>query len=191
MEDKANAFFKDDFIVQTKCIELSSIPEEAMAWEFIQVSEYSPGIVKDDETVARLLFSPHHIDKVTNDIQPVAFSDVFDKGLSVNRLKYISIGDMCKFGDEMAKTMGKSNSEREFIAYMTGSVSEIRKQLAEGFRVFAVYDTSNESAIMHADVCSILSIDIDVNPKLTRKGIKKLVRARLSNIFSNLIVIEK
>ena len=64
--------------------------------ETVSVSQYSPGVVEDNEILIRQIYSPIHIDKQTGKILPLAFLDVQDKGMSVNRKIYSSIEELNK-----------------------------------------------------------------------------------------------
>jgi len=48
---------------QNKCEDLSAHYDIAIALETISLSEYSPGAVKPSESIARMIFSPLHIEE--------------------------------------------------------------------------------------------------------------------------------
>lgn len=185
MSQEAMSFFSDDTIAQTKCVALQSHHEQALSWENISVSKFSPGTVTNDEILVRAMFDPIHVDKETGEIKPTAYDDAIDKGLSTNRHKYSELYEIEIKAIEQAKEASKTRTPREYLGYVIASVSNIRNQYVYEKRIFAVFDTSLFDDISHADVCTILSKDH--HEALTRKSVKKLIRGRLSDCFSEQI----
>ena len=64
--------------------------------ETVSVSQYSPGVVEDNEILIRQIYSPHHIDEETGRVNTSAFTDAQDQGMSVNRKTYSSIEELNK-----------------------------------------------------------------------------------------------
>lgn len=185
--DNAINFFSNSAIEQVKCTHLQKDHVKALEWETNIVSVFSPGIVKDEETLIRTLFVPLHIDTDTGELKPSAFDDAMNKGLSVNRESLTSIEKIQTNAIEHAAVVSQTRSARDYYGYSTAKTSEIRAHEAYELRIFSVYDTSldEEDGKSHADVCAIISKD--AHEDLTEKGCKKLIRGRLHNCFSNIV----
>ena len=123
---EAKQFFSDELLSDIKSMELSNNPEKALLWEMESVSDYSPSVVHDNENIARLLFAPLHYDTEKNEVKPSAYSDVFNKGLSTNRLSMTNESKMYRQGVRMANEAKMTRSNRFFIGYMEESVSADR-----------------------------------------------------------------
>lgn len=183
MEQGAKEFFSDPVNKDNKCEWLSDNNEIALAWEQERVSKYSPGIVEDEEIIARQIFSPLHFDTGNGKLLPAAFANVKTNGLSVDRMAYTTDETLHDSGKAMATEANKSRTYREYFALCKAKVSTIRSILGGEIRIFAVYDTSYENRISHADVCKIATSSI-LPPNTS---LKLLVRKRLSEAFSEIV----
>ncbi|MDQ1339565.1 MAG: hypothetical protein QG567_717 [Campylobacterota bacterium] len=181
MEQSAKGFFADPANKDTKCEWLSNHNKIALEWEQGEVSNYSPSIVEDKEIIARQIFSPLHFDIVNGELLPSAFSDVENKGLSVDRMAYTTDKTLHYNGRTMAAEANQTRTYREYFALYKAKVSTIRSILEGEIRVFAVYDTSLENRKSHADVCKITTSSI-----LPAKSFKLFIRKRLSEAFSEI-----
>lgn len=123
--------------------------------ELESVSEYSPGIVLHEECLARLIFTPIHVDEDTGEVNAAAFNDVKDKGLSINRLTYITKSDLVQKGCAKAQADKAAGKEREFVGIIESVCLSIRSIKAESQRAFCVVDTALENDASHADVCQV------------------------------------
>ncbi|MCK5538974.1 MAG: hypothetical protein KAI79_19275 [Bacteroidales bacterium] len=171
---------------QNKCEGLSVNHEIAIALESISLSEYSPGIVVSSESIARMIFSPLHIEE-DGTIKASAFSDVKDKGLSVHRIEYIVGNKLECLGETMASNANEAGrTKRDYLGYVKVTTEEIRQLTGDEKRLFCVYDTAKEDEISHADVCAVF-LDEQQNPKLSKKAANKSRRKRLQKLFSTLI----
>jgi hypothetical protein len=122
------------------------------------VSLFSPGKIADGEVLCRSIYSPIHVDKETGCIVEAAFSDVKDKGLSVDRLSYIAAKDLSKKGEKKAEDDRAKGKNREYLGVVKANSVDIRKILsADKKRSFCVYDTAKANDRSHADVCQVLS----------------------------------
>ncbi|MCB4781690.1 MAG: hypothetical protein LGB70_02410 [Sulfurovum sp.] len=170
---------------QNKCGILSENYELSLELENISLSDYSPNVVRSSEDIARMVFSPLHIDE-DGTIKASAFDDVRDKGLSVHRLKYTKSGTLKIIGDAMASNaVGAGRSHRDYIGYVKALTEDIRKLMEGEQRLFCVYDTAKEEEKSHADVCAVLLVSD--NPNLGKKAANKQRRKRLQELFSPLI----
>lgn len=178
--------FDNPELSKTKCIHLSDNYEEALELEKLSVSRFSPSTVREDEHVARQVFSPIHVDSETGDIKTAAFTDAFDKGLSVNRISYASKEEIHQLGGDKAQLDRRNRPDRKYLGFITVNVADIRECLEGGKRIFAIFDTALEEVPSHADLCVLL---LNANESLTplpKKAARKKRRLTLKNLFSNL-----
>ena len=58
--------------------------------ELCQQSEHSPGVVENEEDIARIVIAPEHIDAATRELKPGAFriQHLKDRGLSLVRMQH-------------------------------------------------------------------------------------------------------
>lgn len=128
-------------------------PPKYCSCELESQSQYSPGIVSDEESVARLIFSPLHIKDGV--ILSAAFSDVDvdGRGLSVNRLDYCGEDFLKDAGaKKAAEDRQRTGKGRDYEGYIMASVCPVRCILHEGKRAFCVKDTALPENISHADI---------------------------------------
>jgi hypothetical protein len=170
-------FFSEHAESLEKCKLLVEIShDELIAWEEHKASEYSPGPVCNEEYLYRQINQPIHFDRTTNSFTPEAFNDVFDKGLSVNRVNYISYEE----NKEKAltrviqhNTSNPGKDPRSYIGCIQFHCHDFRaivKSFDDGVepvRVFAIYDTAYSNDQSHADICLIVKAD-----KLQRRSIR-------------------
>jgi len=119
------------------------------------VSPDSPGPVVGSETVVRLIYSPLHVDPVTGDVTEAAFSDVKDKGLSVQREAHVTSANIRAIGEQKrAQDDALGKKDRQFLGTVVAEVRTIREVTYDsGTRAFCVYDSALPSLQAHADVC--------------------------------------
>lgn len=168
----AEDFFNCKDSSSKKCHYLTENYEQSLEWEKESVSSYSYGIVKDDEILARNIFSPHHYDTNTGELTSLAFDDILNKGLSVLRCTYTTSDEIISIGE------AKKKDTHEYPGYITIQAKCIRDYIVESKRIMAIYDTALEDLLTHADICSIGA---------TTKSSKSLLRIFLRDNFSKLI----
>lgn len=168
---EAEVFFNCKVSSSEKCHYLTKNYEQALEWEKESVSSHSYGIVKDDEILARNIFSPHHYDTETGEIKSLAFDDVLNKGLSVLRCSYTTSDEIISIGED------KQKGTHEYLGYVTIQAKCIREYIIGLNRAMAIYDTALEDLLMHADICSIG----------VTKSSRGLLRIFLKDNFSELI----
>ncbi len=184
---EAITFFNDESIGKEKCKYLAEEHSRSLVWEQEATSLYSPKIVDDDETVARQIHSPHSYDKETEKLTTLAFDDMFNKGLSTNRLSLVcSIGELHNIGEKKAEKARETNPKREYIGLSISEVKKIRDCHEGNERWFTVHDTSLHNDISHADVCCIYPSRKFVG-KAERKGINRRQRELIQKVFSKVI----
>lgn len=168
----AKDFFNNPDLSSTKCHYLTENHEQSLEWEKGSVSPYSYSTVKDDEILARNIYSPHDYDKATGKLNSLAFDNILNRGLSVLRFDDTGHDEVVNIGQ------GKKKATHEYYGYVTVQTKCIRECLIDTKRAMAVYDTALANLLIHADICSI---------SVTTKGNKNLLRLFLRETFSELI----
>ena len=138
-------------------------------------SEWSPGLVGDNEAIARLVFSPLHVDENGN-VLSTAFSDIDSRGLSVNRLTYCPLHVLISLGrkkEAMDRDRGRHN--RTFLGFVEAPVSNVRyvKRPESDDRAFCVLDTALSDNASHADV---IFEDVSQLSKGQRKKLRRILQ---------------
>lgn len=173
--------FTDEALSKEKSKHLAKDYAKALEFERISVSSFSPRVVENCELLARQVFSPIHIDMDTNEVKPGAFDDVFNKGMSTNRLCIESEEVIHSYGETKARK-DRQQKDREYHGFITANAGEIRDCVIDSLiceQIFAIYDTSLADMIDHADVCAIAA------PKFN--GAQKIeIRQVLKKTFSDL-----
>ncbi len=132
------------------------------ACELTSVSEYSPGVVQDEEMVVRTIFNPAHIDP-DGHLSPSYFRATMGrKGLSIDRLLYINEEQLIK---QKRDTTGFSGD----LYFVKTSVRELRQvRDSDGTRLFAIYDTATVDNHAHAEVCMNLYFEKGTRSRLQK-----------------------
>lgn len=180
-------FFEANATNQDSCKALQNESlETQIEWESQTASEHSPGPVVDDEQLVRYWLNPVHFDRQTGTLKPTAFDEACSFGLSVNRLKHVTIDEVRDLAQCRVNQSGQANPDqvpRELIGYSAFSAAEVRKvQTADpppGRRAFGVYDTANPQDLSHADVCQIASKA--QGAKSARMQMRQLANSRLKS----------
>lgn len=185
----AKVFFENDEMSYQKSHYLAENYQIALNWEKESVSNHSPGQIAADELIARQVHSPIHIDNETNELTPAAYNDVFDKGLSTNRMSYLKNGTIHDLEEAKAEAdRCKGKNDRRYIGYVAAEVRDIRSitDLGTNERLFGVYDTGVKDSPHHADICMIRPGVIHGND-LPKKPLKKARRKLLKDAFGSLV----
>ncbi|WP_127075984.1 hypothetical protein [Rhodomicrobium lacus] len=124
------------------------------ACEAEAVSECSSGPVDNSETMARLIFSPIHLDE-RGDIVSSAFSDAWNSDLSVFREEKASREEL-DYAITKVKEIGLAKvppRPRELVAVGMAKASVVRAiRTKSNSNAFRIYDTANANAPDHASV---------------------------------------
>lgn len=147
------------------------------ACEAHSVSPHSPGPVRNDETVWRLILSPLHYDIAMRKVTESAFDDASGKGLSVQRLAVTGSEDDIRQRGHARAALKPDRAFECAIGAVAGAVRALRG-VEDGGR-FCIYDTAEPGDPGHADVCQ------------TRHGNKhtrRILRRELQKQFSLLIL---
>lgn len=176
-------FFTNECDLKERCKILSNEYDEALSWELISVSKYSPCAVDSKEFVVRQIFSPIHIDN--DEIKVAAFDDASNKGLSLNRILYSGEEEIHALGEAKAERDRSVRPDRKYIGFTKACVLNIRECVEGEKRVFAVFDTGLEDVSDHCDLFMLLLGSSTEG--LSPKAAKKERRLKLKIMFDNLV----
>ena len=154
---------------------------KASELEKLAQSQYSPGIIDNNEELLRLLFSPIHWDEENEMVVPAAFQrkELNERGVSVQRQKYTSKDFIAKKADQI----GQSRSDKRFVGVISTKCRLIRNiQDDKCQQCFSVLDTSNKDNIGHADIYFSQSYPKPLQLKL---------REKLINAFGKLVQLSE
>lgn len=181
-------FFRVHAYNNDKCRELQKLSENVQIdWESQSASEYSPGRVEDEETIFRQVMSPLHFDESSAEFKASLFSDVKDKGLSVNRISHCSIEFL---EDDLEKRVAKVNENPDrkedrfpwgLLPFSTATIRAVVVTQTDGTirRGLGVYDTAKPDDPSHADVCQL--VPEGAQARSVRKSLLDLANAWLKN----------
>ncbi len=172
--------FTDENSSREKSKHLAQDYDKALELEKISVSSFSPRVVENCEPLARQIFSPIHIDVDTNEIKTGAFDDVLNKGMSSNRLCLESEEIVHSYGEAKAEKDKQQKPDRNYHGFITAGAGKIREcvvGLHDKKQIFAIYDTSLENMISHADICAVSSPQFTKSQKIE---IKRLLQKTFS-----------
>ena len=96
-------------------------------------SAYSPGVVKDEEELLRIIFYPEHI--VDNIVQPsaIALDDLRSRGFSVERRQYVQ-HDILQRNVDNLRNRRQEMRQIDYIAQLQcRAVRDTGQQCREGF----------------------------------------------------------
>jgi hypothetical protein len=150
-------FFKNNEGNPEKCKLLQEDPDQALKWENTSsASDHSPGRVGDEEVLHRQVFHPIHVDQETGKIKPELFDDASNKGMSVNRAKYIARQSLNEKGCAKAEQDRTRKPDRQYLGFASTACGDVRRIFSTANRAFCVFDTALADDISHADVCQIV-----------------------------------
>jgi hypothetical protein len=117
--------------------------------EHHRMSKFSPGVVQQDELLARFVFSPIHIDKKGR-IKPSLFSHAENKGCSVQRDSVAETKELLTFVLDFLR----KNPKCEWKSVAIGDCQMVRAIQLEGVpqRTVCVYDTAEKSNRAHGEI---------------------------------------
>ena len=109
---------------------LASDYQLAVSFQNEPCSEHSPGLVADNEDIARQIFNIH-IDEKSGDVLTTAMSDALTRGLSTYRLSHCNTNEVNLRG--VQKALSDSSrvppppEPRRYIGFIIATVENIRK----------------------------------------------------------------
>ncbi|MQM30982.1 MAG: hypothetical protein CRU78_10845 [Candidatus Accumulibacter phosphatis] len=152
---------------------LQALPEtRQLNHERVSASACSPGPISDAELLFRAFDQPVHFQN--GEIVPTAFDDAKIRGMSVNRMSYISVDDALRLAFSRVAMVNHSKAQhasalgrqptaekRRMVAYTVFKTSDIRVLLHGQEpelvrRVFGVYDTATKADYSHGDIFFLL-----------------------------------
>jgi hypothetical protein len=166
------------------CVELQQLTEATQVeWESQSASSHSPGAVDNSETLFRQVMSPLHFDEESGEFKASLFSDVKNKGLSVNRAAHTTIALL---NAELEKKVEKANGNpnRPEDRYPWGLLPFVSSKLRSVYvnetngnkrRGLGVYDTATSNDQSHADVCQL--VEEGAQARSVRKTLLDLANA--------------
>jgi hypothetical protein len=107
--------------------------------EKYRMSIFSPSVVGDEETLARFVFSPIHVDKKKGIIKPSIFSHVYSAGCSIQRETIATSEELIDF----AKNFLEPDPNRAWEGVLLATCNDVREIKAADAksRALCVYDT--------------------------------------------------
>lgn len=112
-------------------------------------SEYSPGVVAATETIMRVVCSPMHVHPKKAEVLPNFFSNVFNRGVSMQRL------EMSKLADNVAcvERLLQSRDDGVWLGFVQAPAQAIRAiSLFDDGQSFCVADAALADNTAHAEV---------------------------------------
>lgn len=152
-------FFDEHRDNATKCKLLQKMSEEKLeSWEHQIVSEFSPGVVTDDEFLYQQVVDPTHIAPSGEGLKPMAFDVCRSHGLSTQRFKYTNIDELIKTGVDRADKFNLNypdKPQKKLWGFISYTVGDIRRVLCDDTetRPLYVFDTADEDNAPHAEIC--------------------------------------
>ena len=176
-QDTIRAFFADAAASgKDIATELRNSTLDLVAAEGVSVSEHSPGLVRDEETLARLVFTPLFLDEDTGGPTTAALKDAETRGLSVDRLELVGLREVHRRGFEKETATNSRKGDVNSVSYAgfvhvpCGAVRGLRDD--EDGRQFLVFDTATPENRAHADICHARFAN-DLQRKLARTALMK------------------
>jgi hypothetical protein len=149
--------------------------------ESVKYNGFSPGIVINEEEIARVIFSPKHYDN--GEILATAFEQILhNRGMSVLRLEY-------DFNTSLKRTIEllQKDDVNNYIGYVSANVHDIRTIVYEDYRLFYILDTATDDRTGHADIFAIRPHE---EISLPKKALKNYIRLKISKVFNKLQLVE-
>ena len=133
------------------CEETNECPRELTKQS--QHSPDPPGVVVDDEFVAKLVIAPQHIEPGTGQVRNALIQkdELERQGTSVVRLQFSSEQEV----GELAQKLTSRDARKSFCGIIKAAVSRIRElRSSEGTRTFCVIDDGLPGQPSHALIFS-------------------------------------
>lgn len=152
-------FFDEHKENAAKCKLLQKMEEDILeSWEAKPVSEFSPGVVLDEELLYQQIVDPTHIAPNGEGLNPMAFDVCRSHGLSTQRFAHTSVSELIKTGVDRANNFNlefPDKPQRKLWGFIPFRVSELREVLCPETqtRPLYVFDTADEDNVPHAEIC--------------------------------------
>lgn len=114
------------------------------------LSEYSPGLITDDEVIARVVCTPMHVHRKHPKLMASFFSKAMSQGASVQRLDHATDAELAKCVEDLIA----GGSDRVWLGYVVASAGAIRAlQLRQADeQSFCVVDAALPRNPAHAEI---------------------------------------
>lgn len=145
---------------------------QAIDLENKKVVGRSPGVVADNEQLARILISPLHVNE-DGSIQRTAFNDCSSFGLSSNRMTFCSESEIHEQGEKKAEKDRLKNPDKQYYGFIKCNAKLVRDLNENGCQIFGIYDTALRDNINHADIFLLIR-----GPRTEEMGSLKAKAAR-------------
>jgi len=125
------------------------------------VPTVSPGLISNDEPIARIVCSPMHVHKKQPKLMTNFFSHVVSYGASVQRLAHATDTELV----ECIKGLVTGSEDRAWLGYTEASASEIRAKTLrkQGEQSFSILDSALSQNPAHAEIhCAYRIPEADV-----------------------------
>jgi hypothetical protein len=156
--------------------------------ESTQYSEFSPGIVDNDESITRLHFHPHHFKDGSISSSAVTLTDLLEKGLSMYRLMHLTFEKQKTVIEDYYKRGKEKGKDITLHGYTTLKASQIRELKVGEDQIYIVIDDADKkSNYAHVSVYfsnCIESLGLNRHPK-KQKSQKIKLRNQLLTIIEN------
>lgn len=120
------------------------------ACEHESLSGYSPGVVADEEIIARFVCAPLHVHRKRAELNSSFFSYAFSRGVSVQRLDASTDEELVG----CVKGLLTGSDDRQWLGYVTAPASAIRALAVGGdeTQTFCVADAALAENRAHAEI---------------------------------------
>lgn len=119
------------------------------AGERVQCSIFSPGPVKDEEVIWRLVTSPMHVSSKKPYPLPTIVSHMFSKGASIQRESHSTPTEVIR----SIETILSYSEKARWIGYVRAAAGDLRAaRNAEGRPVLSIYDTADSFNCGHGEL---------------------------------------
>ena len=134
-------------------------------------SNYSSGVVQNDETIVRMVCVPIHVHKKNPSLLPTFFNHAFTKGMSAQRLGISAPEELSQWVNAFLS----ADEERAWLGYVQAPCEEIRAILSDDSvsRAFCVYDAALKETPGHVEVCASSRISADADRLEARSRLRK------------------
>jgi len=151
--------FFDKFGDEGEKVKLLQRLEDAVAWEDLSASEYSPGPVASDEDLTRVWVNPVHYNEATRQLTPGAIIDANSHGMSCDRTRFRDVQDsLAARAEQLQRSMpNPAMVAKRVCGFSLFGVGAVRSIQFEARRAFGIYDTALSFNASHSEVCAIVA----------------------------------
>lgn len=139
------------------------------------LSQHSPCIVEDEETIIRMVCVPMHVDRKKARLLPNFFSHTFSFGMSAQRLEKAGPAELAKWLNNFLA----QSCDRVWLGYVQAPCKDIRgiRLDNENLKSFCVYDAASDESPAHVEVCA---------SRRLKEADRIEARAHLMKVFSRI-----